>query len=50
MKILESLGHIVQGSLDTRIFVTGRSDVRSEVERELDREATFILPGEGIIR
>jgi len=31
--ILESLGQIVQGSQNTRIFVTGRSHVRSEVER-----------------
>ena len=53
MVILESLGQIVQGSLDTRIFITGRSHVRSEVERKLDGAATFVLiePTEdGIIR
>ena len=43
MVILESLSQIVKGSLDTRIFVTGRSDVRSEVESKLDRGAAFIL-------
>ena len=53
MVILESLGQIVQGSLDTRIFVTGISNVRSEVERKLDRELTFVLiepTGDGIVR
>ena len=53
MVILESLGQIVQGSLDTRVFITGRSHVRSEVERKLDGAATFVLiePTEdGIIR
>ena len=43
MVILESLGQIVQGSLGARIFLTGRSHVRSEVERRLDGAATFIL-------
>ena len=43
MVILESLGQIVQGSLDTRIFITGRSHVRSEVERKLGGAATFVL-------
>ena len=53
MVILESLGQIVQGSLDTRIFIMGRSHVRSEVERKLDGAATFVLiepTGDGIIR
>jgi len=53
MVILESLGQIVQGSLDTRIFITGRSHIRSEVERKLDGAVTFVLiepTGEGIIR
>jgi len=43
MVILESLGQIVQGSRNIRIFVTGRSHIRSEVERKLDGEAAFIL-------
>jgi len=43
MVILESLGQIVQGSRNIRIFVTGRSYIRSEVERKLDGEAAFIL-------
>ena len=53
MVILESLAQIVQGSLDTRIFLTGRSDVRSEVERKLDGAAAFILiepRGDGIVK
>ena len=53
MVILESLGQFVQGSLDTRIFVTGISNVRSEVERKFDREVTFVLiepTGDGIVR
>ena len=41
--ILESLGQIVQGSRNTRIFVTGRSHVRSEVERKLDGAIAFVL-------
>ena len=52
MVILESLGQIVQGSRNARIFVTGRSHIRSEVERKLDGAATFILikpTGDGII-
>jgi len=51
--ILESLGQIVRESLDTRIFVTGRSHVRSEVERSLGGAATFVLiqpTGDGIIK
>jgi len=42
MVILESLGHILQGSRHTRIFMTGRPHVRSEVERGLGGVATFI--------
>ena len=52
MVILESLGQIVQGSLDTRVFITGRSHVRSDVERKLGGAATFVLiepTGDGII-
>ena len=51
MGILESLGQIVRGSLDTRIFLTGRSHVGSEVERKLNGAATFVLiepTGDGI--
>ena len=43
MMILESLGQIVRGSPDTRIFMTGRPHVRSEVEREFGGAATFIF-------
>ena len=52
MVILESLGQIVRESLDTRIFMTGRSHVRSEVERKLNGSAAFVLiepTGGGII-
>ena len=51
MVILESLGQIVQGSLGVRIFLTGRSHVRSEVERKLNGAAAFVLiepTGDGI--
>ena len=53
MVILESLGQIVRESLDTRILLTGRSHVRSEVERKLGGAAAFLLiepTGDGIIR
>ena len=43
MVVLESLGKILRGSPDTRIFMTGRPHVRSEVERELGGAATFIF-------
>ena len=42
MAVLESLGQILQGSPNTRLFMTGRPHVRSEVERRLDGAATFI--------
>jgi len=42
MVVLESLGHILQGSQYARIFMTGRPHVRSEVERGLGGVATFI--------
>jgi len=51
--ILESLRQIVQGSQNTRIFVTGRSHVQSEVERKLDGTVTFVLiepRREGIVK
>ena len=43
MVVLESLGQILQGSPNTRLFMTGRPQVRSEVERELGGVASFIL-------
>jgi len=43
MVILESLSQILQGSRNTRIFMTGRPHVRSEVEKELGGAATFLL-------
>ena len=43
MVVLEALGQILQGPPNTRIFMTGRTHVRSEVERELDGSVTFIL-------
>ena len=42
MVVLESLRQILQGSPNTRIFMTGRPQVRGEVERRLDGAATFI--------
>jgi len=53
MVILESLRQLVQESLSTRIFVTGRSHIRSEVERRLDGAADFLLiepTGDGVVR
>ena len=43
MVVLESLGQILQGSPSTRLLMTGRPHVRSEVERELSGAATFIF-------
>src|SRR5437588_6125487 len=40
--VLESLGQILQGSPNTRIFMTGRSHIQREIERALDRAASFI--------
>jgi len=42
MVVLESLGQILQGSPNTRLFMTGRPHVRSELERELGGAAIFI--------
>ena len=53
MVVLESLRQILQGSPNTRLFMTGRPQVRSEVEKRLDRAVTFmsIQPTEdGIVR
>jgi len=41
--VLESLGQILRSLPDIRIFITGRSHIRSEVERRLDGTATFIM-------
>jgi len=41
--VLESLAQILQGSPSTRIFMTGRPHVRSEVGRRLEGAATFIF-------
>ena len=53
MVVLESLGQILRGSPHTRIFMTGRPHVRSEVERGLGGAATFVLirvTEDGILR
>ena len=42
MVVLESLRQIVQGSSDVRVFMTGRPQIRSEVEKTLDGAAAFI--------
>src|SRR5205807_339602 len=41
--VLESLGQILHGSPNTRLFMTGRPHVRHEVGIKLDGEAAFIL-------
>ena len=43
MVVLESLGQMLRGSPNTRLFMTGRPHVRGEVERELSGGATFIV-------
>ena len=53
MVVLESIGQILQSSPNTRLFMTGRPHVRSEVERELGGVATFVLiraTEDGVIR
>ena len=53
MVVLESLGLILQGSPSTRLFMTGRSHVRSEVGRELVGAAAFIfirVTEDGVLR
>ena len=53
MVVLESLGLILQGSPSTRLFMTGRPHVRSEVEREFDRAAAFMfirVTEDGVLR
>ena len=41
--VLESLGQILRGSPNTRIFMTGRPPVRCEVERILGGAASFVF-------
>jgi len=43
MVVLEFLGQILRGSPNTRLFMTGRPHVRSEVEKELGGAATFLF-------
>ena len=53
MVVLGSLGEILQGSPNTRLFMTGRPHVRSEVERELGGAATFVfiqVTEDGVLR
>ena len=53
MVLLEALGQILRGSPNTRLFMTGRPNVRSEVERELGGAANFILiraTEDGVVR
>ena len=41
--VLESLGQMLQESPSTRLFMTGRPHVRSDVERKLGGAATFVF-------
>jgi len=41
--VLESLGQILRGSPNTRIFMTGRPHVQGEVERRLGGTASFVF-------
>ena len=42
MVVLDSLRQILQGSPNTRLFMTGRPQVRAEVDKRLGGSATFI--------
>ena len=42
LEVLDALGQILQRSPNTRMFMTGRSHIRREVERGLGRTATSI--------
>ena len=42
MVVLESLGQILQGSPNIRLFMTGRPQVQTEVEKRLNGVATFM--------
>jgi len=51
--VLESLGQILEGSPNTRLFMAGRPHVRSEVEKKLGGGATFVsirATGDGVLR
>ena len=53
MVVLKALGQILQGSQNTRLVMTGRPNVRSEVEREFGGAVTFILiraTKDGVVR
>jgi len=53
MVVLESLGQMLQGSPNTHLFMTGRSHVRSEVERGLGGAAGFLpirATEDGVVR
>ena len=53
MVVLESLGQMLKGSPNTRLFMTGRPHVRSEVERELGGAANFLFiraTEDGVVR
>ena len=53
MVVLESLSQMLQVSPNTRLFMTGRPHVRSEVEREFGGAAAFILiraTEDGVVR
>ena len=53
MVVLKALGQILQGSQNTRLVMTGRPNVRREVERELGGAVTFILiraTEDGVVR
>ena len=53
MVVLESLRQILQESPTARLFMTGRPQVRSEVEKRLDGAVTFmsVQPTEdGVVR
>jgi len=43
VKILNSLKQVLRKSPDTRIFVTGRSHIRAEIENRLSRRVTAVL-------
>ena len=53
MVVLESLRQILQGSPNTRLFMTGRPQVRTEVEKRLGGVVNFISiqpTEEGVVR
>ena len=43
VKLLDSLGQILQGNPGTRVFITGRAHIEAEVERRLPRRVTTLL-------